>query len=184
MSLRAPLKRGEAIPLYMNFISLFPSLDIFILFLFIIAIILHLIFIKKSSLFINALSVYVAVALVIIVPLFSATVASWLNYSIYIHLVVFLVLCFFVFWLLSHSNLGEFSKNVSPTQFSTSLVWRIAVVGLFFTTVLYFLPSGIIQFGPIVKALFVNFIALIVWFVIPLLLAFAYRFKTRRGWVE
>ena len=168
----------------MNFIFLFPNLDLFILFLFIIAIILHLIFVKKSSLFINALSVYVAVALVIIVPLFSATVAGWLNFSIYIRVIAFLLLCFLVFWLLSHSNLGEFSKNVSPTQFGTSLAWRIAIVGLFFTTILYFLPSGIIQFGPIVKTLFVNFLALIVWFLIPLLLAFAYRFKTRRGWVE
>lgn len=168
----------------MSFLSLFPTVDLFILFLFIIAIILHLIFVKKYSLFINALSVYVAVALVIIVPLFSATVAGWLNYSVYIRVIAFLVLSFIVFWILSRSNLGEFSKNVSPTQFSTSLVWRIAIVGLFFTSILYFLPSGLIQFGPIVKTLFVNFIALIVWFLIPLLLAFAYRFKTRRGWVE
>lgn len=169
----------------MNFISLFSTLDLFILFLYIAAVLLHLIFIRKSKLFVNILALYVSFALLVIVPLFNATVSGWLASHPYARVAAIAGLYIVLSFLLTHSNLGEFSQKVSPTQFSTSLIERIAIVGLLFTSVMYFLPANVKQqFGVVVNALFTNLIAMLVWFVLPLLIAFAYRFKTRRGWIE
>ena len=63
----------------MSFISLFPTFDLFVLFLFVVAVFLHLIFIKKTKLFINFVSLYVSFVLVVILPLFISQVATWLT---------------------------------------------------------------------------------------------------------
>lgn len=99
--------------------------------------------------------------------------------------IAFVGLIVLLYVLLSFSNLAEFSKKITPTGFATSLVYRIAITGLSFSTILYFLPDSLTaNFGVLTNLLFLNLIALAIWFAIPLLLAFAYKFKTRRGWIE
>lgn len=169
----------------MSFISLFPTLGAFVLFLYIVAVLLHLFFIKKEKLFISLISVYTAFLLLVIVPIFSPTILNWLSIHPYIRAGVFAILCIVLFIILSFSNFNWFSKKTSPTKFITSLIYRKAIVGLFFTTILYFFPETLkVKFGNVVYWLFMNLIAMIIWFIIPLFLAFAYRFKTRRGWIE
>lgn len=170
---------------YMNFVSLFPTLGVFVLFLYVVVVLLHLLFIKKEKLFVSLISVYTSFVLMVVVPMFSTTVSGWLNIHPYIRAGSFAVLCIVLFIILSFSNINWFSQKTSPTRFITSLVYRKAIVGLFFTTILYFVPETLkAQFGNIIYWLFMNLIAMIVWFLIPLFLVFAYRFKTRRGWIE
>jgi len=169
----------------MNFLDLFPTIDLFILFLFVAVIVLHLVFIKKSKLLVCLLSVYTSFVLLVIVPLFSSQTLVWLQSHPYMRTTAFVGLIVLLYVLLLFSNLAEFSKNISPTKFSTSLVYRIAITGLSFSTVLYFLPESLTaNFGTLTNLLFLNLIALVIWFTIPLFLAFAFKFKTRRGWIE
>ena len=159
--------------------------DIFTLFLFVIAVILYLVFKKKSKLLVSLVTLYSSFIIVVVLPMFSATVLGWLQAHPFGRIIAFVGLIVVLYILLSLSNLAEFSKNITPTQFVTSLIYRVALTGLFFTTVIYFLPAAVKNnFGVLTKTLFLNLIAMAVWFIIPLGLAFAYRFKTRRGWVE
>ncbi len=169
----------------MSFLNLFPTLGVFVLFLYAVIVLLHLLFIKKEKLFVSLLSVYIAFALLVVVPMFSTTVSGWLGLHPYIRAVAFTGLCLLLFIILSFSNLNWFSERTAPTKFSTSLIYRLAIVGLFFTTILFFFPEDIrVQLGNIVHWLFMNVIAMFLWFIIPFFMAFAYRFKTRRGWME
>ena len=169
----------------MNFINIFPTLDLFIIFLFVVAVLLHLIFIKKTKLLLCFISVYTSFALLVVVPIFSSKVLAWLQIHSYTRVTAFVGLTIIIYILLSFSNLASFSQKVFPTQFITSLIYRIAITGLFFTTVLYFLSDNLTnQLGVLTHTLFLNLIALVIWFVIPFFLAFEYRFHTRRGWVE
>lgn len=170
----------------MSFINLFPTLDLFVLFLFVAIVILDLLFIRKDRLLTHVLSVYGSFVLTIILPIFISQLNSWLNLYFWVRAVAFvglyLVLAFVV---LRFSNLGEFSKLTTPTKFSTSLAYRLGITGLLFSTVLFFLPISFkSQFGPITTFLFINLFALVFWFILPLFFVFAYRFKTRRGWLE
>lgn len=159
--------------------------DIFILFLFVVAVTLHLLFIKKSKLLVSLAAVYSGFIIIVVLPMFSATVLSWLQAHPFGRISTFVSLIMVLHVLLSFSNLAEFSKNITPTQFITSLIYRVALTGLFFTTVIYFMPDAIkINFGAMVKVFFMNLIAMAVWFIIPLGLAFVYRFKTRRGFLS
>lgn len=169
----------------MSFLDLFPTLGVFILFLYVVMVLLHLLFIKKEKLFVSLISVYTSFVLMVIVPMFSTTVSGWLSIHPYIRAGAFAALCIVLFIILSFSNIKWFSTKTAPTRFITSLAYRKAIVGLFFTTILYFIPDTLkSQFGNIIYWLFMNLIAMGVWFIIPLFLAFSYRFKTRRGWIE
>ena len=169
----------------MNFLNLFPTIDLFILFLFIMAVILNLVFIKKSRLLICVLSVYISFTLLAIVPMFNSEFMNWLGSHPYARITAFVGFIILLYILLSFSNLAEFSKNITPTEFGTSLMYRLAITGLSFSTILYFLPKNITDnFGKLSNLLFLNLIATVVWFAIPLFLAFAFKFKTRRGWIE
>lgn len=169
----------------MYFLNLFPSLDIFILFLFAVVVLLNLLFIKKEKLFINIISLYTSFVLIILLPMFIPQVSQWLGLHYLARSIAFVglyLILTFIFW---HSNLGEFSHKVNPTKFATSLAYRISITGLLFTSVLYFFPDSLKQlFGTLTAVLFMNLIAMFVWFVVPFFLAFAYRFRTRRGWME
>ncbi|MBI4427160.1 MAG: hypothetical protein HY569_01605 [Candidatus Magasanikbacteria bacterium] len=158
--------------------------DIFILSLFIATVILHLLFIKKSKLLVCLAVLYASFVIVVILPMFNATVLGWLQTHPFGRITAFVGLILVLYILLSFSNLAEFSKNITPTQFITSLIYRVALIGLFFTTVMYFLPDAIKNnFGALTRILFLNLVAMAIWFIIPLGLALAYRFKTRRGWL-
>ena len=169
----------------MDFLSLFPTIDLFILFLFAVVVALNVIFIKKEKLFISFISLYTAFVLVIVVPMFSAVTRDWFASHELARLLAFVVVKFGLIFALWHSNLGTFSKRVSPTEASTSFGYRLGLEGLFFTTIIFFLPVFLKSyFGNITIFLFGNLIAMLFWFVLPLFFAFAYRFKTRRGWIE
>lgn len=169
----------------MNFISLFPTIDLFILFLFLVGLAINSLFIRKDKLFVDFVGLYVAFVLIIVVPMFSAKVTGWFSIHEYVRLIAFLVVKFGLLFILWHSNLKEFSQKVTPTQTSVSIIYRIGLMGLFFTTIIYFLPSGIkASFGSLTNTLFNNLLVMFIWFIIPLFFAFAYRFKTRRGWLE
>ena len=169
----------------MNFLDLFPTIDLFILFLFVGAIFFNGTFVKKEKLFIDLLGLYTAFLFVVVVPVFSPQVVEWFGLHPYVRLLAFLVLKFGLLFILWHSNLGSFSKKIAPTEMSTSVVYRIGLMGLFFSTIIYFLPESIgVYFGTMTNFLFGNLIAMLFWFVLPLFFAFAYRFKTRRGWIE
>lgn len=169
----------------MNFLSLFPTIDLLVLFLFVVVFLIGAVFVKKEKLFIDFIAIYSAFILVIVVPMFSVTVAGWFASHEYVRLLAFLIVKFGLIFALWHSNLGEFSKKVSPTQTATSFGYRLGLMGLFFTTIIYFLPISVkAYFGNLTIFLFGNLIAMSVWFVLPLFFAFVYRFETRRGWVE
>ena len=125
----------------MNFISLFPTLGVFVLFLYVVAVLLHLLFIKKEKLFVSLISVYTAFILLVVVPMFSTTVSGWLSIHPYVRAAAFAALCIVLFIILSFSNIKWFSTKTAPTRFITSLIYRKAIVGLFFTTILYFIPD-------------------------------------------
>jgi|GEM_PF-1507937 len=169
----------------MNFLDLFPTIDLFVLFLFVAILILHLIFIKKDKLLVDLIAIYTAFALIIILPIFVPQIHDWINSHALFKVFSFAGLTIILFLALSHSNIAEFSKKISPTEFSTSFIYRVGLKGIFATTVIYFLPNYIKNyFGPLTNFIFNNFFALIFWFCLPLLFAFAFKFKTRRGWIE
>jgi hypothetical protein len=169
----------------MDFINFFPNIDLFILVLFLIILFLHLIFIKKTKIFIDFVSVYLSFLFVIILPLLDHRIRDFIFSNVYIRAGLFIILFLVFHILLNHSNLKEFSARVSPSDFSTSFAYRFSITALFSTIVLIFLPDEIKKdFGQIINILFTNFIALLVWFCLPLFFIFAYRFKTRRGWIE
>ncbi len=168
----------------MDFINLFPSIDIFILFLFVLAIVLHLVFVKKEKLLVCLLSVYVSFFLLLFLPLLDS-VKEFLASFDYLKVGVFVGLTFVLYILFSFSNLASFSRKITTASFTTSLVYRVVITGFFFTVALYFLPGEVRNsFGGLIHVLFINMFAPWVWFLLPLLLAFGYRFKTRRGWME
>lgn len=165
-------------------ISLFPSRDIFVISAYAVLLALHLLFVKKTRLVINLAALYASFALVIAAPRLNETARAWLEGHSAFQALVFLGVFAVLYIALSHSNLLQMSQRVAPGNFATSLVYRISVVGLLLTTVLYFTPPEFREpFGALAAALFINRIALIVWFVLPLFLAFSYRFKTERGWI-
>jgi len=169
----------------MNFINLFPTIDLFALFVFAAIVLLDMIFVKKEKLFIDFLDLYITFAIVILAPLFSQTVASWFLAHDYVRFLAFLIIKFGLLFILWHSNLGDFSKKVSPTKATTSFIYRLSLMGLFSTMIVYLLPVSIKSLlGPLTLILFGNLIAMLVWLVLPLFFAFAYRFETRRGWVD
>lgn len=169
----------------MNFINFFSNKDLLVLFLFILVFIIHLTFIKKTKLFIDIIAVYLSFVLVIILPLLDHRIKDLIFGQVYLR--TFLFVFFFILFhiLFSYSNLKDFSARISPNKLSTSILYRVSIVGLFFTSVLMFLPDKIKNsLANITELLFTNFIALLIWFCLPLFFIFAYRFKTRRGWIE
>lgn len=169
----------------MNFLELFPTVDLFILFLFAGVVVLHLVFIKKEKLLVDLIALYTSFVLLIVLPIFSTQVSEWLTIHPLVRVGGFVGLATLLYIALSFSNIASFSKKISPTEFATSLIYRIGLMGLFFTTVIYFLPTSVkAYFGTLTNFLFGNLIAMLFWFVLPIFFAFGYKFKTRRGWIE
>lgn len=168
----------------MSFINLFPTIDLLVLFIFAVIVLLDMVFVKKEKLFIDFLDLYITFAIVILAPMFSQTVVNWFLIHDYVRFLAFLIIKFGLLFILWHSNLGEFSKKVSPTKAFTSFLYRLSLMGLFSTMIVYLLPAAIkALLGPVTLFLFGNLIAMLVWFILPLFFVFAYRFETRRGWV-
>ncbi|MEK7084510.1 MAG: hypothetical protein AAB932_04715 [Patescibacteria group bacterium] len=163
----------------------FASPDTLVLTLFAVCIILHLLFVKKEHLFVNLVAVYIAFALLFVVPLASQSIREWLSGHPFARGITFLAAVVLIHALFRKSNIKWFSRQIAPTQFSTSFLYRIAIVGLCFSAVFFFLPEDIrARLGAVIDVIFLNWIALLFWFCLPLFLAFAYRFKARNGWVE
>jgi len=166
-------------------INLFPSVDMFILFAFIIVLLLHLVFVKKTKLLVDIIAVYTSFILVILAPMLYPPFHSWLLTHPHLRVSSFVGLIVLLHVLLSFSNIANISSRIKPFTFATSFIYRLAIVGLMFTGVLYFLPADVrSELGQISHALFSNFWAMVIWFVLPFVLVFVYRFKTNDGWLE
>ncbi len=160
-----------------------PNLQAFLL--FVVLFIMDLLFIKKDKLIVTFLSLYASFGIMAIMPLFADDIGPWLNAGQYRYLIIFVLLSVGIFILFSLSNLKEFSKHACPTKFSTSLVYRLVINGMFFAAMFYFLPAEIKgNFTGIINIFFTNMIALLAWFAIPILLFFEFELHTRRGWIE
>ncbi len=166
-------------------VSLFPSVDIFILVLFGFALIVHLIFVRKTKLFIDILSVYLSFSIIFLLPISHKPWQEWMISHANLRAWVFVGLIILFHILFSFSNLRFFSSRVRPLHFFQSLLYRFSIVGLMFSGFLYFAPEEIkSKLGVLGGSLFTNFGALAFWFFLPLFLAFVYRFHTKSGWTE
>ena len=155
-----------------------------LLFLFLAVLLLHLLFVKKNHLFNQIIALYASIAAILFLPTVSSTAAGWIARVPYGRAGAFVILFILLSILFRFSNIQWFSSAVTPMSFFTSLAYRAAIVGLLFAGVLYFLPenirSSITGPGP---SIFLTPIALLFWLLFPLFLAFAYRFKTKTGWL-
>ena len=145
---------------------------------------LHLLFIKKSRLLINIIALYASVVAMMIVPRIPQ-VQAFLSGSKWAYIIAFAVLFIVVHFILSHSNLDTISARISPSSFAISILYRIAIVGLLFAVIVRYLPTAHRDaFSPLAQMVFMSKMALLVWLVLPLFLAFSYRFRTADGWLE
>ncbi|MFH1947512.1 MAG: hypothetical protein ABIJ23_05160 [Candidatus Magasanikbacteria bacterium] len=169
----------------MTFLDALLSPNFQALLLFIVLFFIDLFFIKKDKLIVTFLSLYASFGIMAVMPLFADNIGPWLNSGQYRYLIVFVLLSMVIFILFSFSNLKEFSKHACPSKFSTSLVYRLVINGMFFAAMFYFLPADTKgNFTGIINIFFVNLIALLAWFAIPLMLFFEFKLHTRRGWIE
>lgn len=166
-------------------LDFFPTIDALILVAFGITLMLHFVFVRITRIFVDIAAVYVSFALVVFGPFLDESFASWVTVHPYIRAIAFVgfvALFHFVLW---RSNVGEYVRQLQVADVISSIFYRISIVGLFFSTTLFFVPAGVRDdFGIIVQTLFSNIIALCIWFAIPFFAAFAYHFHTKRGWIE
>lgn len=168
-----------------SFIALFPTLDALILAAFCITLLLHFVFVRITRIFVDIVSVYASFFIVVIGPLFIPAIADWIGFHPLVRAGLFVGFVLFLHYVLWKSNVGSFSRQLQVADVMSSIVYRTAVVGLFFSTVLFFTPNEIRNgFGTIVTTLFANMIALGIWFIVPFFGAFAYRHHTKRGWIQ
>lgn len=144
---------------------------------------LHLLFVKKQQMFNHLLALYAASAAVMFLPRAIPAAAAWMSIIPYDRAGAFVLLLILLHVLLRFSALQQFSRRVAPSDVGTSVIYHIALSGLFFSALFVFLPQGTLTLGPIATFLFQNIIALFAWAMAPLFLAFSYRFKTRTGWI-
>lgn len=156
-----------------------------LLIVFATLVVLHLLFIKKTRLLINITALYASIVVMIVAFRFEQ-VRGLVGENAWVKVGVFVVLFLFLHFILSHSNLDNISARMSPSSFATSLVYRIAIVGLAMSVIARYVPSAYrAQLGPLGDVLFLNQIALLFWLILPLFLAFSYRFRTTEGgWLE
>jgi len=165
--------------------SIFTSINAFTLTAFAVLFFLHLLFVKRSKILIDMIAVYGSFALVVFGPTLYAPVAGWFGVHPFMRIALFILLIVGFHILLSFSNIQPFSARVRPLDFVASVVYRIGVIGLLFATGLTFAPASTTAgLSPSMHAIFATKLALLCWFFLPLVFAFAYRFKTRRGWME
>ncbi|PIZ94814.1 MAG: hypothetical protein COX81_02540 [Candidatus Magasanikbacteria bacterium CG_4_10_14_0_2_um_filter_37_12] len=166
-------------------VSLFPSVDAFVLALFTSLLVIHLVFVRKTKLFIDIISVYISFVIVFLLPISYKPLQDWMIAHASIRTWVFVGLVILFHVLFSFSNLKNFSSRVRPLHFLQSLIYRTSIIGFMFSSFLYFAPATIKGKLSLVSLfLFTSFGALAFWFSFPLFLVFAYRFHTKNGWVE
>lgn len=153
--------------------------------IFAVLVLLHLLFIKKTRLLINLIALYASIVVMIVAFRFDQ-VRTLVGENAWVKVGVFVALFLVVHFILSHSNVDTISARMSPSSLATSLVYRIAIVGLAVSVIARYVPSVYhAQLGPLGDVLFLNRIALLFWLILPLFLAFSYRFRTTEGgWLE
>lgn len=168
----------------MNVVALISSKPLATLIAFAVLVVLHLLFVKKTRLLVNVIALYVSLGVMLILPRIEQ-VRALMKDNALVRAGVLIALFFVIHLLLSYSNVRTVSERVSPSSFAASLVYRIAIVGLAVSLVLYPLPAVYqAQLGPTATLLFMSKIAFLVWLFIPFVLVFSYRFKTDSGWLE
>jgi hypothetical protein len=165
--------------------TIITSINGFTLTSFIVLFFLHLLFVKRSKILIDMIAVYTSFALVVFGPTLYAPVVGWFGIHPFMRIALFVLFVTGIHIILSFSNIKSFSSRVRPLEFGTSIVYRIGVVGLLFATGLTFAPASVTAgLSPVMAGLFANKLALLIWFCLPFVFVFSYRFKTRRGWIE
>ncbi len=143
----------------------------------------HFLFVSKSRLFIDMVAVYATLFLLWMLPLFVPFVATLFTTQPLARTLFFFAVVGVLHIILWHSNLHEPSTLIRPFMFATSVVYRVSVVGLFVTTIVYLLPEafrGVISGW--VGLMFASYAGLLIWLLLPALLAFTYRFHAKNGW--
>lgn len=166
-------------------LDIFSSLDAFVLIAFLIVLVLHFVFVRITRIFVDIVAVYVSFALVVFGPLLVPAFAQWLAVNSFFRAFAFIGFVLLFHFALWRSNVGSFGRKLHVADVVSSIFYRVSVVGLFFSTTLYFSPALVrSNFGTLVNTLFANGVALIIWVIIPFFAAFAYKFHTRRGWID
>lgn len=150
---------------------------------FAVLLFLHFLFVSKSRLFIDMVAVYATLFLLWMLPLFIPFVATLFSTQPLARVIFFFVVVGLLHIILWRSNLHEPSTLIRPVMFVTSIIYRVAVVGLFVTTIVYLLPEafrGVISGW--VGLMFASYAGLLIWLLLPALLAFTYRFHAKNGW--
>ena len=150
---------------------------------FAVLLFLHFLFVSKSRLFIDMVAVYAALLLLWVLPLFVSSIATLFSTQPFARIFFFFTIVALLHIVLWHSNLREPSTLIRPFMFATSVVYRVSVVGLFVTTLVYLLPEafrGVISGW--VGFMFASYAGLLIWLLLPALLAFTYRFHAKNGW--
>lgn len=165
--------------------SFFPSVDIGIAVFFVGVLFLHFLFVSPAKLVTDIFAVYIGFFLTLLLEYLLPEVAEWLGAFPFGYMVFFVatvVLFHTVFW---KSNLSTFSRHVAPIDVAVSLAYRVSIIGLFFATAIYFSPAVFrATLGPVSLLFFATLPALFCWAIVPLFLAFAYRYKAKNGWIE
>lgn len=150
---------------------------------FAVLLFLHFLFVSKSRLFIDMVAVYVTLLLLWMLPLFVPSLATLFTTQPLARALFFFTVVGVLHIVLWRSNLHEPSTLIRPFMFATSIIYRVAVVGLFVTTMVYLLPEafrGVISGW--VGFMFASYAGLLIWLLLPALLAFTYRFHAKNGW--
>lgn len=147
---------------------------------------LHLLFIKKTEktrLVVNGASVYLAIFTSAGLSFFEETIAfledEWIRAGL------FLAFVLSAHVLLSHSTVASFSARITPSHFETIFLYRLAIIGLCLSGLLRF--SGLVGAASagVAHTMFMSFFGFLFWLFLPIMLAFAYRFRTGSGeWLE
>lgn len=162
---------------------LLPVDNITILVGFIVLLFFHFLFVSKSRLFIDMVAVYAALLLLWMLPLFVPFVATLFTAQPLARIVFFFVVVGLLHIVLWRSNLHEPSTLIRPLMFATSVVYRLSVVGLFVSTIVYLLPEAFRgSISGVVGLLFSSYAGLLVWLLLPAIFAFTYRFHAKNGW--
>lgn len=150
-----------------------PSWDLFIFGFFVSAVILFMFSLSRERIFLTLLSTYITLAVVKgfdgFAQLFFAVVNIW-----FWQIIIFLIVLIIITALLSRLSISGGSGFVSLWQF---FYFSLLQTGLLITIIISFFPKeAVLHFYPLTRTIFLNNVAQMVWFLLPLLsLAFIHK---------
>lgn len=165
--------------------ELLTTFDLWVLATFAGAIIAHSVFVHKSKLLIDILAVYGAIVLTILLGSFVDQIQALLRGNAFTQVILVLLFFLLLRFAFSHSNIKDASSRVRPLTFTTSLVYRISIVGLLFAMLFRVAPARVVEeMGSMSQLLFTSGYGVAFWLLLPLALVFTYKFHTENGWLQ